>query len=61
MHAWAELGLGELVEVGIRDADVDDVRADVGDVDGEIVGDGALEGEVPLLDVAGACVARLAV
>ncbi len=56
-EAGGELGGGELVEVGVRDADVDDVGADVGDVEGEVAGDGALEGEVPLLDVAGAGVA----
>ena len=52
-----ELRLRELVEVGVGDADVDDVRADIGDVKRERVGDGALDGAVPLLDVAGACVA----
>ena len=33
---------------------MDDVRADVSDVNGQIVGDGVLEAEIPLLDVAGA-------
>ena len=32
-EACGELGLGELVEVGVGDADVDDVGADVGDVE----------------------------
>jgi hypothetical protein len=49
-----ELRGGELVEIGVGDANVDDVGADVGDVDGEIVGDSALDGYVPLLDVSGA-------
>ena len=53
MRPSGELGGGELVEVGVGDADVDDVRADIGDVDGKIAGDGLLEREVPLLDVAG--------
>ena len=52
--ALGELCGGELVEVGVGDADVDDVGANVGDVDGEIFGNGALDGYVPLLDVSGA-------
>jgi hypothetical protein len=44
---------GELVEVLVGDADVDDVGADVGEIDGEVLREGALEGEVLLLDVAG--------
>ena len=52
--ALRELRGGELVEVGIGNADVDDVRAGVGEFDGEVGGDFALDGEVPLLGVAGA-------
>jgi hypothetical protein len=46
---------GELVEVGVGDAYVDDVRAYVRYFGGEVVSEGALDREVPLLDVAGAC------
>ena len=48
---------GELVEVGIGYADVNNVRSNVGDFSRQVVGDCMLHGEVPLLNVSGACVA----
>ena len=38
---------GELVEVGVGNADVDDVQTDVGNVHGEVVRDRSLDGKVP--------------
>ena len=52
-QANVELGGGELIQVGVGDADVDDVGADVGDVERKTGSDGALDGQVPLLHVAG--------
>src|SRR5438067_257603 len=57
-RSLGQLRGGELVQVGIRDADMDDVRADIGDVEAEIASDRALDGQVPLLCATGA---RLAI
>ena len=54
-RSLGELGGGELVEVGVGNADVDDVRSDVCDLGRQVVGDCTLHGEVPLLDVSGPC------
>jgi len=52
-----KLAGGELVEVGVGYSDVDDMGADVSQLEGEIVRHCVLHGEVPLLHVAGAGVA----
>src|SRR5665213_3575611 len=49
-----KLSGGELVEVRVRNTDVHDVRSGVGKFYRQVIGDLALDGEVPLLRVTGA-------
>ncbi len=51
-RAQRELLDGQLIQIGVGDADVRDLRADVGDLQRDVRGELALEGRVPLLDVA---------